>query len=151
MKEELKFAALYGPEIIPYYRRKVKSRSKEIMHRDVEYLLKRVKYEQIEFDGVDNKTVYKKIAELFIQQKNSGIYTDCLIVPPHIMATIFYVRAACFVKRLVKAPKMELRVAHISDIDSNDILSFYIDPDIPKDTILLTQESLSKGIAIKIV
>lgn len=152
MREELKYAALYGPEIIPYFRRKLKSRPREITHQDVESLLKRVKHEEWDWNEALGDTIKEKYESLWLrmfeltkEQSKLNVNANLVIASPE-LSSIFETSCSWWPYADWMARKDVYRVSNISNR-----WTLYKDMLMPTNLMLLTRQGVDKGVAINVV
>lgn len=151
MREELKYAALYGPKIIPYFHKKIKSRPRDITHQDVEALLKRIKHEEWDWDEALGDTIKEKYESLWLkmfeltkQQSTINVRTD-LVITSLELGSIFETSCSW---RPYSEWQMKKDVYKVSNI--SDRWTLYKDVLMPKNLLLLTRKTLDAGVAIKV-
>lgn len=143
MKEELKFAALYGPGIIPYYRRKIKNRPREMKHSDIADFLGRVKQEESSSTLIWTNVIH------WIKEYKKSTCIDCLIASPNFISRCLPSHKHFGMKKDKEVYKLNYGLSFRNSSESYS-LDFYFDTLMPDDLILITQRSLSKGVALKI-
>ena len=150
LKNKRLWAAAFGPEILPYFHRKRSKVEFEIKHKDVDWLLKRVEFEELDFN---KESMSSSVSELFEaihvkafniihELKSRGIICDIIIASPETSA-IFEISSSSWWYPIWKTG--------IQEVWRNHRFKVYKDYSLEPNHMLITNDKLKDGKGLRVV